>query len=128
MDHRSRALGLAPDSPSELASILSAVDPTKTGFVTYEAFLTAAAAKLHARSQDALDEEVEAAYRLFTRGSDGPITLNHLRRVAKELKEDGNVTDDLLRDMIQEANGGEGVQAGVSLEQFRDVMRRAGVF
>lgn len=123
-----RALGLPPDSPSELTSILSAVDPTETGFVTFEAFLTAAAAKLHARSQDALDEEVEAAYRLFTRGSEGPITLNHLRRVARELKEDGNVTDDLLRDMIQEANGGEGIHAGVSLEQFRDVMRRAGVF
>jgi len=30
--------------------------------------------------------------------------------------------------MILEANGGAGVQAGVTLEQFRDVMARAGVF
>ncbi|PKY00081.1 hypothetical protein P168DRAFT_300230 [Aspergillus campestris IBT 28561] len=36
--------------------------------------------------------------------------------------------EDLLRDMILEANGGEGVQAGVTLEEFRDVMTRAGVF
>lgn len=36
--------------------------------------------------------------------------------------------EELLRDMILEANGGAGVGEGVSLEQFRDVMMRAGVF
>lgn len=64
---------------------------------------------------------------MFTRGSNGPITLNHLRRIARELKED-EVGDDLLRDMILEANGGDGVAAGVNVEQFRDVLSRAGVF
>jgi len=121
------ALGLPPESPSELSSILSAVDPTSTGHVTYPTFLTAAAAKLHSRSADALAAEVNSAYRLFTHGRDGPITFSHLRRIARELKED-SVTDELLRDMIQEANGGAGVNAGVTLEQFLDVMQRAGVF
>jgi Ca2+-binding EF-hand superfamily protein len=121
------ALGLPPESSSELSSILSAVDPTSTGYVTYPTFLTAAAAKLHSRSADALSAEVDSAYRLFTYGRDGPITLSHLRRIARELKED-SVTDELLRDMIQEANGGAGVNAGVTLEQFLDVMQRAGVF
>lgn len=121
------ALGLPPESSSELSSILSAVDPTSTGYVTYPTFLTAAAAKLHSRSADALSAEVDSAYRLFTYGRDGPITLNHLRRIARELKED-SVTDELLRDMIEEANGGAGVNAGVTLEQFLDVMQRAGVF
>lgn len=69
---------------------------------------------------------MDAAYRLFTRGSDGPITLNHLKRIARELKED-SVGEGLLRDMILEANGG-GVGEGVTREQFRDVMARAGVF
>lgn len=79
------------------------------------------------RGEDALDAEVDTAYRLFTQDSHGPITLNHLRRIARDLKED-NVGDDLLKDMIREANGGDVLQKGVTLEQFRDVMSRAGVF
>lgn len=70
--------------------------------------------------------EVESAYQLFTRGTDGPISLSHLRRIARELKED-SVDDNLLQDMISEANGGAGLSAGVTLEQFQDVMTRAGV-
>jgi len=71
-------------------------------------------------------EEVEAAYKLFTRGSDVPINIFHLKRVAKELKEE--VSDEILRNMILEANGGAGVNRGVGLEDFKAVMTRAGVF
>jgi hypothetical protein len=46
--------------------------------------------------------------------------------VAALLKED--VGEDLLRDMILEANGGEGVAAGVRKEELDEVMRRAGVW
>jgi Ca2+-binding EF-hand superfamily protein len=74
-------------------------------------------------------EEVSAAYRLFTHGAAGPITIAHLRRVAKELRED--VPDDVLKDMILEANGGVKGKArevgGVSLEDFESVMKRAGL-
>lgn len=121
-----RALGLSPESQSELDSILAAVDPSRTGYVCYEPFLSVCALKLHARTEDSMSEEVEHAYNLFTRGTEGPILLSHLRRVAKDLKED--VSDELLRDMIREANGGEGLHAGVNVEQFKDVMKRAGVF
>ena len=54
------------------------------------------------------------------------ITLAHLRRVAKELRED--VDERVLRDMIVEANGGQGISNGVGMEEFEGVMRRAGVF
>lgn len=121
-----RALGLAPSSSEELQSILSAVDPTFTGYVPYAPFLSVAAAKLRSRSDDAMSAEVDSAFQLFTRGTDGPITMGHLRRIARELKED--LDDALLRDMILEANGGAGVDAGVSLEQFHEIMQRAGVF
>ncbi|KAK1145294.1 hypothetical protein N8T08_004455 [Aspergillus melleus] len=121
------ALGLSPSTSSELNSILSALDPTDTGFVPYEPFLSVAAAKLRSRGEDAMIAEVDAAFQLFTKGTDGPITMSHLRRIARELKEEG-LGDDLFRDMILEANGGAGVQAGVTLEQFHDVMTRAGVF
>jgi Ca2+-binding EF-hand superfamily protein len=73
-----------------------------------------------------MSAEVDTAFQLFTRGTDGPITLSHLRRIAREMKEDSG--DALLRDMILEANGGAGVEAGVSLEQFHEIMLRAGVF
>ncbi len=69
---------------------------------------------------------MQTAYNLFTHNSEGPITLAHLRRVARELREE--VADDVLRNMILEANGGEGVTKGVGLEEFENVMRRAGVF
>jgi hypothetical protein len=48
--------------------------------------------------------------------------------VAALLKQEEEVAEDLLRDMIQEANGGAGVSAGVKKEDFDAVMRRAGVW
>ncbi|KAJ5546132.1 hypothetical protein N7494_003717 [Penicillium frequentans] len=121
------ALGLPPEDSTELSEILSALDPTSTGYIPYSPFVSVAAAKLRSRDEDAMAEEVDHAYQLFTRGTDGPISINHLRRIARELKED-SVDDDLLKDMIAEANGGAGLSAGVTLEQFHDVMMRAGVF
>jgi Ca2+-binding EF-hand superfamily protein len=94
--------------------------------VTYVNFLSVCAMKLHHRTADSISAEIESAYRLFTRGQDGPISLAHLRKVARDLKED--VSEELLRDMVREANGGESVHAGVNLEQFRAVMTRAGMF
>ncbi|CAG8259332.1 unnamed protein product [Penicillium salamii] len=121
------ALGLPPTDSSELAEIISALDPTSCGFVPYSPFVSIAAAKLHSRDDDAVSAEVDDAYQLFTRGTRGPITLSHLRRIARDLKED-SVGDDLLKDMILEGNGGAGLSTGVTLEQFHDVMTRAGVF
>ncbi|KAF2104771.1 hypothetical protein NA57DRAFT_51575 [Rhizodiscina lignyota] len=78
------------------------------------------------------EEEVVAAYQLFTKGGTGPITLAHLRRVARELREE--VSDEVLRDMILEANGEsggrgkDGWKRGVGVEEFENVMKRAGVF
>lgn len=137
------SLNLAPEK-SEVAGILSTIDPLRTGFVEFVPFFGYAAIAMHAQQPGSDDEEdgdqgesqdegsveeINAAYRLFTHGAPGPITLAHLRRVAKELRED--VTDDVLKDMILEANGG--VQGkgrdvgGVSLEEFASVMKRAGL-
>lgn len=84
--------------------------------------------------------EVDEAFRLFLGGGVGGggggdkgreevITLGALRRVARVLKEE--VSEDVLRDMILEANGGAGpagVGKGVRRAEFEGVMRRAGVF
>ncbi|KAH6636926.1 hypothetical protein F5144DRAFT_530878 [Chaetomium tenue] len=99
--------------------------------------------------------ELEEAYGLFTGGREGEggevITLGDLRRVAALLRLDAKgqgkeggggggggggkgkgdglvVTEEVLRDMILEANGGAGVGRGVKKEEFDGVMRRAGVW
>lgn len=125
-----------------MTSILSTIDPLDTGFVEFVPFLSYAAIAMHSKEQgsdgdeedeeyreESNAEEVSAAYKLFTHGGTGPITLAHLKRVAKELRED--VPDDVLRDMILEANGGITGKGrdigGVSLEDFESVMKRAGL-
>lgn len=92
------------------------------------------ALKLHARDQgtSAHTREVDDAFGLFT-GTDAEgapqssvITMAHLRRVAAVLKEE--VDEELLRDMILEANGGAGVGKGVRKGEFEKVMQTAGVW
>jgi Ca2+-binding EF-hand superfamily protein len=134
------SLNLAPEK-SEIPSILATIDPLDTGFVEFIPFLSYAAIAMHTKEEGSDEdededfqaesnaEEVSAAYRLFTHGGAGPITVAHLRRVAKELRED--VPDDVLKDMILEANGGVKGKGrdigGVSLEDFESVMKRAGL-
>ncbi|KAL6709177.1 hypothetical protein ACN47E_001993 [Coniothyrium glycines] len=142
------SLNLSP-SKSDLPSILSTIDPLNTGYVSFSAFISYAAIAMHSKedsddsdaANDSDDpktttyhsassaEEVAAAYALFTHGAAGPITIAHLRRVARELRED--VSDEVLRDMILEANGGvrgkKGDVGGVSVEEFESVMTRAGL-
>ena len=95
-----------------------------------------AALKLNSRSEESQDREVDDAFRLFLahggaaggkkNGGERIITLETLKRVAGVLKED--VSEEVLRDMLLEANGGGGVGKGVGKVEFEGVMRRAGVF
>ncbi|KAI1048348.1 hypothetical protein LB506_002364 [Fusarium annulatum] len=122
------ALGVPPSSHSELKEFVSILDPENDGYATFEPFFAICALKFHTREHDsdAHRAEVEEAFRLFTNGQDGPITLAHLRRVAAVLKED--IDEELLKDMILEANGGVGVARGVGVEEFDGVMKSAGVW
>lgn len=88
--------------------------------------------------EDEANAELAEAFNLFTqfqpqyanlKAADRRITMADLARIAKELKED--VGEEVLRMMIEEANGEAGTGAaswkrGVSLGEFREVMRRAG--
>lgn len=130
-----RALGIPPTDRAELQEFLSILDPEDDGYATYEPFFAVCALKFHARDDSSRDAELAEAFRLFTNnaasgeggGDDGgPITLAHLRRVAAVLKED--VDEEVLKDMILEANGGAGVARGVRLDEFDQVMRSAGVW
>ena len=100
----------------------------------YGVFLTVG--KARAVSEDSEDQraQVEEAFTLFTRGTGGgAITIAHLRRIAKDLKQE--IDDQQLKDMILEANGGIEAHGGagdwrrgVTIEEFESVMKRAGVF
>jgi Ca2+-binding EF-hand superfamily protein len=120
------ALNAPPKDNAELSELIETVDPDDSGWVDYERFVAIAALKLHARHDDpeALNEEIQRAYALFTKGQDRDIGINDLRRVAKELRED--VPENVLKDMIREATGGG--LGGVNIEDFEGVMNRAGVF
>ncbi|KAK1770476.1 hypothetical protein QBC33DRAFT_528146 [Phialemonium atrogriseum] len=131
------ALGIPPRDKTELAEFTSILDPDDEGYAPYPAFVAICALKMHARDQgsEAHVREVDEAFSLFSGsgalggsgGGGGPaITMAQLRRVAATLKEE--VGDDVLRDMILEANGGAGVGKGVNKDEFESVMRRAGVW
>lgn len=119
---------MPPSSTAELNEFISILDPDSDGYATYEPFFAICALKFHSQehNSDAHRSELDEAFRLFTNGQAGPITLAHLRRVAAILKED--VGEELLKDMILEANGGAGVARGVELDEFDGVMKSAGVW
>ena len=119
------ALNIPPTDQAEMQEILETVDPENSGWVSYEPFVAIAALKLHAKHEDpdAMNEEVVAAYQLFTKGQEREINLNDLRRIARDLRED--VPDNVLKDMIREATGGG--MGAVGVEDFEGVMKRAGV-
>lgn len=120
-------------SPSEYKELLSVADPEDEGIISYSNFVAIAALKLNARGQEEESREVREGFELFLKmGGNGgnceeaKITMGMLRRVAALLKED--VSDDVLRDMVLEANGGSGVGKGVDIEGFEGVMRRGNCF
>lgn len=128
------ALDIPPQDKNELAEFTSILDPDDEGYANFPSFVAICALKLHARDQgsNVHTREVNDAFGLFT-GTDAEgepqssvITMAHLRRVAAVLKEE--VDDDLLKDMILEANGGAGVGRGVKKNEFENVMKRAGVW
>ncbi|CAK7243032.1 MAG: hypothetical protein STHCBS139747_004539 [Sporothrix thermara] len=134
------ALGIPPASRSELAEFVSILDPDDEGFAVYSSFVAICALQMRTRAERASGAEqaaeVDEAFKLFvghgqpspskSRSTSGVITVTHLRRIAATLKED--VADDVLRDMVLEANGGAGVAQGVDRDAFENVMRRAGVW
>ncbi|KAJ9637793.1 hypothetical protein H2199_007287 [Coniosporium tulheliwenetii] len=116
-------------APASVPEILDTLDPESDGWIPFSHFFAYAALRLLQASSapDHQAAEIDAAFALFTEGSKGKkIKMSQLRRIANQIKEE--VGDDVLRDMILEANGGAGVEAGVGREEFEGVMRRAGVF
>ena len=125
-----KAQGLSPRDAKELKEFVEILDAEGDGFVTYGNFVAVCALKINEKKGSGgadHEEEVDRAFKLFTKGGEGPITIAHLRRVAEELRMREEVSDDMLRNMILEANGGAGLNRGVRMEDFHNVMTRAGM-
>jgi len=111
---------------------MEVLDPEEEGYVTYATFLEYAAMRINAEAEEEGDERVEREvgelWDMFRGKGEGNITIAHLRRVAKTIRED--IDDETLKQMIMEANGkgGSSWKDGVTMEEFGDVLKRAGVF
>jgi Ca2+-binding EF-hand superfamily protein len=114
-----------------MQEFIETLDPESEGYVTYPHLLALCAIQLKSKTDETKEEEIETAFNLFHPAT-GPgaqervIKMQDLRAVARVLKEE--VSDDVLKAMILEANGGKGIGAGVSMEDFKEIMTRAGVF
>jgi Ca2+-binding EF-hand superfamily protein len=109
-----------------MKEIIETLDPESEGYVTYPHFLALCAIQLKNKTNDSRAKDVDRAFQLFLpSGGEQILRIQDLRAVAKVLKED--VSEDLMKAMILEANGGRGISAGVSKAEFQDIVKRAGV-
>ncbi|TQS36619.1 hypothetical protein Golomagni_02925 [Golovinomyces magnicellulatus] len=115
-------------SRAELKQLEARCDPEMRLSLTYESFVDVCAQKLRSRALNDVDHqrEVDEAWSLFVRDGEKKITTAGLREVVNATKVN-DVSDDLLDDMILEANGGAGIERGVDKAEFESVMRKAGV-
>ncbi|KAI6245617.1 Squidulin [Erysiphe necator] len=122
------ALSLTPTT-AELNEFIAILDSEGTGLVEYEPFVAICALKINSRVVGDTDHqrEVDEAWELFVREGEDRITLASLREVARGIGEK-DISDDLLRDMVLEANEGAGLAKGVNKREFENVMRKAGVW
>ncbi|KAJ1676740.1 Calcium-binding component of the spindle pole body (SPB) half-bridge, partial [Spiromyces aspiralis] len=109
-----RALGFEFKNP-QVAKILNENARTKDGHISYEEFDKVASQLISERDPI---EEYRKAFRLFDESGSGKITVNNLRRIAKELGED--MDDDELQAMIEEFDFDQ--DGAISEEEFIKIM------
>ncbi|KAL0233484.1 hypothetical protein PCE1_001999 [Barthelona sp. PCE] len=116
-----RALGIEVNK-NEIKRLISEIDPSNSGVISFEGFLSVMSLKLSERDSR---QEMAKAFRLFDTENSGAITFKDLKRTAYELGESG-ISDEELQEMIDEADRtGSG---SVSLEDFIRVLTKAQLF
>ena len=115
-----RALGFEPKK-DEIAKMIEDVDKDNSGEIDFPEFLEMMTAKMGERDSKT---EILKAFRLFDDDETGFITLENLRRVAKEIGE--VMSDKELQEMIEEAdrtNDGK-----VSEDEFLRIMKKTSLY
>jgi Ca2+-binding EF-hand superfamily protein len=116
-----RALGYEPQK-DKVKKIISEIDKdTMSNTLTRDEFERIMKSKLFEYENM---EEIEIAFPLFTEGKSDFITLDDLRRVAKDLGE--NLSDEVFQEMIREADVNH--RGVISKEDFIRVMKRENAF
>eukprot|EP00470_Lotharella_oceanica_P000101 CAMPEP_0170167470 /NCGR_PEP_ID=MMETSP0040_2-20121228/866_1 /TAXON_ID=641309 /ORGANISM="Lotharella oceanica, Strain CCMP622" /LENGTH=166 /DNA_ID=CAMNT_0010405507 /DNA_START=21 /DNA_END=521 /DNA_ORIENTATION=+ len=115
-----RALGFEPKK-EEIAKMIQDIDKDNSGEIDFPEFLEMMTAKMGERDSKT---EILKAFRLFDDDETGYITLDNLRRVAKEIGE--NMADKELQEMIEEAdrtNDGK-----ISEDEFLRIMKKTSLY
>nr|XP_044987666.1 centrin-4 isoform X2 [Jaculus jaculus] len=115
-----RALGFEPKK-EEIKHMIAEIDNEGTGTINFEDFFVVMSVKMSEKDEN---EEILKAFKLFDDDATGRITLNNIKRVAKELGE--NVTEEELQEMLDEADrDGDGE---INEEEFLRLMKRTTLY
>ena len=109
-----RSLGQNP-TEADLQDIINEVDADRDGTINFREFLTMMGLKMEEANREA---ELQEAFRLFDKDSNGLISAEELRHVMKNLGE--NLTDGDIGEMMREADtDGDGQ---INYDEFVKVM------
>ncbi|XP_073897790.1 centrin-4 isoform X1 [Castor canadensis] len=115
-----RALGFEPKK-EEIKQMIAEIDKEGTGTISFEDFYAIMCIKMSEKDEK---EEILKAFKLFDDDDTGSISLNNIKRVAKELGE--NLTDDELQEMLDEADrDGDGE---INEEEFLRMMKKTSLY
>uniref|UniRef100_A0A8B9XB25 EF-hand domain-containing protein n=1 Tax=Bos mutus grunniens TaxID=30521 RepID=A0A8B9XB25_BOSMU len=115
-----RALGFEPKK-EEIKKMIAETDKEGIGTISFEKFFAIMSVKMSEKDEK---EEILKAFKLFDDDDTGSISLNNIKRVAKELGE--NLTDDELQEMLDEADhDGDGE---INKEEFLKMMQKTTLY
>ncbi|XP_003476823.2 centrin-4-like [Cavia porcellus] len=114
------ALGFEPKK-EEVEQMIAEIDQEGVGMISFENFFAIMSVKMSEQDEK---EEILKAFKLFDDDNTGSITLNNIKRVAKELGE--NLTDNELQEMLSEADfDGDGA---INEEEFLRIMKKTTLY
>ncbi|XP_075807172.1 centrin-4 [Microtus pennsylvanicus] len=115
-----RALGFEPKK-EEIRQMIAEIDKEGTGTICFEDFFAIMSVKMNEKDEK---EEMLKAFKLFDDDATGTISLNNIKRVAKELGE--NLTEEELQEMLDEADrDGDGE---INEEEFLKMMKKTSLY
>nr|XP_019596955.1 PREDICTED: centrin-4 isoform X1 [Rhinolophus sinicus] len=115
-----QALGFEPKK-EEIKKMIAAIDKERTGTISFEDFFEIMSVKMSEKDEK---EEILKAFKLFDDNNTGSITLNNIKKVAKELGE--NLTDDELQEMLDEADRDR--DGEINEEEFLRMMQKTSLY
>ena len=114
------ALGFEPKK-EEIKKMIAETDKEGICTINFEEFFAIMSVKMSEKDEK---EEILKAFKLFDDDDTGSISLNNIKRVAKELGE--NLTDDELQEMLDEADhDGDGE---INKEEFLKMMQKTTLY